>query len=243
MASAPALFDRWQAHGAGSAPHAHLATRSFSLFGFGGSSSKDTDTAAVQVLPGDDAPGAAAEAATSTSSAAAAAGAAGDASLSFTPDAIIDAAGVAETAALAAALEDAWLPSRALQYSLRAVHDAGVPWWESIMLTTAGVRLVMLPIMLMQIKNTYKLSQARPEIERLLEHMKEEQAKGNTNATVRAGPAGAPAQAGGRAADCKAPHVTHSPLQPARPVVSATRAQRLLPPSRCPVTRPTTRSG
>ena len=186
MASAPALFDRWQAHGAGSAPHAHLATRSFSLFGFGGGSSKDKDTAASQVLPGDDAPGAAAEAAASTSSAAAAA-AAGDASLSFSPDAIIDAVGVAETAALAAALEDAWLPSRGLQYALRAVHDAGVPWWESIMLTTAGVRLVMLPIMLMQIKNTYKLSQARPEIERLLEHMKEEQAKGNTNATVSAG--------------------------------------------------------
>jgi len=52
------------------------------------------------------------------------------------------------------------------------------------MITTVGIRAATYPITLMQIKNTTRLSQARPEIERLLEHLKEEQARGNANATA-----------------------------------------------------------
>jgi len=98
---------------------------------------------------------------------------------------LVDLAQVAEKAALESAMEGAWLPTRTLQWILESVHHgSGLSWWQSIMLTTVGIRAATFPIMLMQIKNTYRLSQARPEIEHLVAHMKEEQAKGNPNATA-----------------------------------------------------------
>ena len=101
----------------------------------------------------------------------------------YTPESIIDIAAEAESAAMQAATEGAWLPTRALDSLLSSVHSySGLPWWQSIMLTTIGIRMTTLPIVLMQIKNTYRLSLARPEIENLVQHMKEEQAKGNPNA-------------------------------------------------------------
>lgn len=99
------------------------------------------------------------------------------------PDSIVQLSEIAENAAMEAAMEGCWLPTRALQWALDSVHNAsGLPWWQSIMLTTVIMRASTLPIMIMQIKNTYRLSQARPEIEHLVAHMKEEQAKGNPNA-------------------------------------------------------------
>ena len=101
------------------------------------------------------------------------------------PDAIVDLGPIAESAALEAAMEGAWLPTRTLQYVLESVHHAtGLEWWQSIMLTTVGIRAATLPVMLMQIKNTYRLSQARPEVEHLVARLKEEQARGNQNATA-----------------------------------------------------------
>ena len=101
----------------------------------------------------------------------------------YTADSIVDIATQAESAALEAATEGAWLPTKALDWLLSSVHSySGLPWWQSIMLTTFGIRLASMPVVLMQIKNTYKLSLARPEIESLLNNMKEEQAKGNPNA-------------------------------------------------------------
>mmetsp|Transcript_5739 Transcript_5739/g.11224 ORF Transcript_5739/g.11224 Transcript_5739/m.11224 type:complete len:436 (+) Transcript_5739:62-1369(+) len=98
---------------------------------------------------------------------------------------IISIAEVAEKAALEGAMEGAWLPTRTLQWILESVHHgSGLAWWQSIMLTTVGIRAITFPIMLMQIKNTYRLSQARPEVEHLVAHLKEEQAKGNPNATA-----------------------------------------------------------
>ncbi|KAI8113608.1 hypothetical protein M9435_003606 [Picochlorum sp. BPE23] len=98
---------------------------------------------------------------------------------------IISIAEVAEKAALEGAMEGAWLPTRTLQWILESVHHgSGLAWWQSIMLTTVGIRAITFPIMLMQIKNTYRLSQARPEVEHLVAHLKEEQAKGNQNATA-----------------------------------------------------------
>lgn len=99
-------------------------------------------------------------------------------------DDLVDLARVAEKAALEAAMEGSWLPTRTLQWILETVHHgSGLAWWQSIMLTTVGIRAATFPIMLMQIKNTYRLSQARPEIEHLVAHLKEEQARGNPNAT------------------------------------------------------------
>jgi len=100
-------------------------------------------------------------------------------------DSLVQLTDIAESAALADAMEGAWLPTRTLQWTLESVHNvSGLPWWQAIMLTTLGIRTVMLPINVMQIKNTYRLSQARPEIEHLIAHMKEEQARGNPNATA-----------------------------------------------------------
>ena len=101
------------------------------------------------------------------------------------PDEVVGLGPIAETAALEAAMEGAWLPTRTLQYVLESVHGAtGLEWWQSIMLTTLGIRAATLPVMLMQIKNTYRLSQARPEVEHLVARLKEEQARGNQNATA-----------------------------------------------------------
>ena len=107
------------------------------------------------------------------------------ASASASPEALVNLTSVAETAALEAAMEGSWLPTRTLQWVLETVHQGtGFEWWQSIMLTTVGIRGAMLPLMLMQIKNTYRLSQARPEVEHLVARLKEEQARGNQNATA-----------------------------------------------------------
>lgn len=99
------------------------------------------------------------------------------------PEKIIEATSLAEIAALNAAKEDSWLPTKVLQWALESVHEStGLPWWQTIAATTFLIRLATFPVILMQIKNTYRLSQARPEIERLLENLKEEQAKGNADA-------------------------------------------------------------
>jgi YidC/Oxa1 family membrane protein insertase len=197
------MLEPWQQHGgsrAGSAdPSNHLAARHFSLFPGGGKRQQQQDedltSAAAPIDPafGD---GGAAFAASSSGAASGAAGAApagvdlaaasGAAAGLYTPDAILGAAAAAEAAALELATEGAWLPTRALDWLLSNVHTVtGLPWWESIMLTTVGIRTVMLPLMLMQIKNTYRLSQARPEIEALLARLKEEQARGNAEATAQ----------------------------------------------------------
>jgi YidC/Oxa1 family membrane protein insertase len=100
-------------------------------------------------------------------------------------DDLVGLTAVAEKAALEAAMEGSWLPTRTLQWVLETVHQStGLEWWQSIMLTTVGIRAATLPIMLMQIKNTYRLSQARPEVEHLVARLKEEQARGNQNATA-----------------------------------------------------------
>lgn len=100
-------------------------------------------------------------AASASDGAAAAAGSGGGSGLVLTPDAIVEAAAGAEAAALAAAAEDAWAPTRGLQSVLTAAHDAGLDWMPAIALTTVAVRSLTLPLAIMQIKNTYKLSQAR----------------------------------------------------------------------------------
>lgn len=100
-------------------------------------------------------------------------------------DDLVNLTEIAEKAALEAAMEGSWLPTRTLQWILETVHHgSGLAWWQSIMLTTVGIRAATFPIMLMQIKNTYRLSQARPEIENLVARLKEEQARGNPNATA-----------------------------------------------------------
>jgi YidC/Oxa1 family membrane protein insertase len=159
--------------------HGYFPSRNFSIFP--GSNNNSDDTASNTAAAADDT--------FSASAAATDAAAVGiqdnTASIlvAYTPESIVEAAAVAEHAALELAKEGCWAPTRGLQFVIEKVHETtGLPWWASIMLTTIGIRTATFPIMLMQIKNTYALSQAKPEVEALVEHLKEEQARGNANA-------------------------------------------------------------
>ena len=159
--------------------YGYFPSRNFSIFPGSGSNSTDINS-------DNDSTSDAADIFSAASDGAATAGGASldnAASASYTPESIVEVAAVAERAALDLASEGCWAPTRGLQYIIEKVHETtGLPWWASIMLTTVGIRSATFPIMLMQIKNTYALSQAKPEVEALVEHLKEEQARGNTNA-------------------------------------------------------------
>lgn len=80
----------------------------------------------------------------------------------FSASAIVAAAAGAEGDVLAAAAEDSWLGTQLVQRLLTTIHDAsGLPWWQSIVLCTLAMRLATLPVMIMQIKNTHRMSQVR----------------------------------------------------------------------------------
>ncbi|KAL4541174.1 hypothetical protein Ndes2526B_g05717 [Nannochloris sp. 'desiccata'] len=163
--------------------YGYFPSRNFSIFP--GSSSSNTNSNADSDM--DSASTAAETFSAASDGATTAAGASLDNAASllaaYTPESIVEVAAVAERAALDLASEGCWAPTRGLQYVIEKVHETtGLPWWASIMLTTIGIRTATFPIMLMQIKNTYALSQAKPEVEALVEHLKAEQARGNANA-------------------------------------------------------------
>ncbi|GAB4820631.1 hypothetical protein N2152v2_007677 [Parachlorella kessleri] len=160
------LFDRWQqgsTWGTSAGLPSHFSNRFFSC-----SPSRQDE---------------ASDLASSAAASAAVAAPLPDLSQILDPATIVQAAIAGEANAFQAAALDVWLPTRGIQELLILVHDAtGLEWWDSIVATTFGVRLLTFPVMLFQIKNTYKLSQARPEVEKLVEWMKDEQARGNPNA-------------------------------------------------------------
>jgi YidC/Oxa1 family membrane protein insertase len=99
------------------------------------------------------------------------------------PDLLVDTASLAETAARQFAAEDAWFGSKGLQYLLHSVHDnTSLDWWAAIAVSTGILRLISFPVNVMQIKNTYNLSKARPEVEQLVENLKARQAAGDAQA-------------------------------------------------------------
>ncbi|KAK9842147.1 hypothetical protein WJX84_012222 [Apatococcus fuscideae] len=62
-----------------------------------------------------------------------------------------------------------------MQSVLLGLHSVtGLPWWGTIALVTVGTRLVTAPLTLMQIRNTYRMTQARPEMEKIAAYMKSE---------------------------------------------------------------------
>jgi YidC/Oxa1 family membrane protein insertase len=165
-----------------SGSYGYFPSRNFSIIPGSGRDNNNSDTTttadtfSVSTVSADDASAVAAAARSSLDNTA-------DILAAYTPESIVEVAAVAERAALELATEGCWAPTRGLQYVIEKVHETtGLPWWASIMLTTLGIRTATFPIMLMQIKNTYALSQAKPEVEALVEHMKEEQARGNPNA-------------------------------------------------------------
>lgn len=182
--TSPFQFDDTQGNSYGGSTRMQ-SYRNFSLFS--GSAAANTNTQPVEgQLEGDGAPLSLPTEDATAAAATTAASAAAPLSDTFTPASIFDVVGGAEAEAMLEATEGTWAPTRALIWILDQVHTGtGLDWWQSIALTTVGMRLSTFPLMLMTIKNTHRLSQARPEIEKLLEHMKEEQARGNTNAAVR----------------------------------------------------------
>ena len=170
-AAALQLADRWQKWGegqGGSRPLLqHTSVRHMSLWsggggGGGGDGQQERAAAAGGEVLGDGGSFAASAAYAGSGAAEVASAAGGAPGISdlFSPAAIVAAAAGAEADVLAAAAEDSWLGTRLVQSLLVAVHDAsGLAWWQSIMLTTLGMRVATLPVMIAQVKNTYRMSQ------------------------------------------------------------------------------------
>ncbi|KAK9810108.1 hypothetical protein WJX72_005000 [[Myrmecia] bisecta] len=77
--------------------------------------------------------------------------------------------------AIAASIADSNFLSAGIQQLLTAAHlSTGTDWWQSIVLATFFVRLVTCPMAIMAVKNTYRMSAARPEMEQLAEWFKKE---------------------------------------------------------------------
>ncbi|BBN11692.1 YidC/Oxa1 family membrane protein insertase [Marchantia polymorpha subsp. ruderalis] len=75
---------------------------------------------------------------------------------------------------VAAAAADCSYPTAAIQYVIEGVHlTTGLPWWASIAATTVAIRILVLPILVYQMKATARLTLMRPELEKLTNHIKE----------------------------------------------------------------------
>lgn len=164
-AAALQLLDRWQQWGSGqggSGPRLqHTSVRHMSLWSGGGSGSDEQQSSTLE--SGSSFAASAGNASSSAADVASAAGGSPGVSDLFSPAAIVAAAAGAEGDVLAAAAEDSWLGTRLVQSLLVAVHDAtGLAWWQSIMLTTLGMRVATLPVMIAQVKNTYRMSLVSP---------------------------------------------------------------------------------
>lgn len=205
-AAALQVLDHWQhygggsSQGSGSSQQQHMGVRHLSFWP--GSSSKSSSDQQQQQPP--DSLAAAGEEFGSSSldgpvssfaasapdsavdaTAAAAAASTGMSADLFSVGSIIAAAATAEPDSLSAARDDTWLGGRLVQSLLVSMHEAtGLDWWSTIMVTTLGMRMATLPVMVSQIKNTYRMSQARPELEELMAQVKDEQARGNPHAAM-----------------------------------------------------------
>lgn len=74
---------------------------------------------------------------------------------------------------VASAAADSNVLSAGLEYAMEFVHvQTGMPWWATVVATTFALRTVLFPVVIYQMKNTAKLSLARPEIEKLAEQLK-----------------------------------------------------------------------
>lgn len=75
---------------------------------------------------------------------------------------------------VAAVIGDCSYPTAMLQLLIESVHlHAGLPWWAAIAVTTAGIRLATVPVVIYQIKSAARLTLMRPELEKINAEMKE----------------------------------------------------------------------
>ncbi|KAG2332036.1 hypothetical protein Bca52824_003216 [Brassica carinata] len=92
------------------------------------------------------------------------------------PDQIVEAVTTSQAVPavneVAIAAADSAFPVAALQHLIDGVHSfTGLNWWASIALTTLIIRGVTVPILLNQLKATYKLNLLRPQLEELRQEM------------------------------------------------------------------------
>ncbi|KAL1191639.1 Mitochondrial inner membrane protein OXA1-like [Cardamine amara subsp. amara] len=92
------------------------------------------------------------------------------------PDEIIEAVTTSQAVPavneVAIAAADSAFPVAALQHLIDGVHSfTGLSWWASIALTTVIIRGVTIPVLLNQLKATYKLNLLRPQLEELRKEM------------------------------------------------------------------------
>lgn len=77
-------------------------------------------------------------------------------------------------------LEYGWGPSTCLQYLLEHVHIwSGTPWWASIMLTVATIRIAQFPFYLRMSDTTARMKELNPQVVGLTKKMREAQARGD----------------------------------------------------------------
>ncbi|XP_078154472.1 mitochondrial inner membrane protein OXA1-like [Carex rostrata] len=73
---------------------------------------------------------------------------------------------------VAAAAADSFFPVQALQLLIDGVHSfTGLNWWAAIALTTILIRGATVPLLIQQMKDTIKLGNLRPELEKLKDEM------------------------------------------------------------------------
>ncbi|XP_027346556.1 mitochondrial inner membrane protein OXA1 isoform X2 [Abrus precatorius] len=87
-----------------------------------------------------------------------------------TMETVASQAPVVDEVALAAA--DSFLPVKALQYVIDAVHSyTGLNWWAAIVITTLLIRSATFPLLINQLKATSKLTLMRPRLEEIKQEM------------------------------------------------------------------------
>ena len=60
-----------------------------------------------------------------------------------------------------------WVPMEWIEAALTNVHELGAPWWLTIFGATFAVRTVLLPVMVMSVKNSAIMANLKPELEAL----------------------------------------------------------------------------
>ncbi|KAL0056040.1 hypothetical protein WJX82_007096 [Trebouxia sp. C0006] len=101
----------------------------------------------------------------------------------FDPSAVLDAVLGAEEDGWAGAREDVWFFNRYMQSVLRfAQVTTGLPWWETIAMSTLFFRIMTIPFHLQSVRNTYNMTKAKPEVERLAAQLRQEQENKNPKA-------------------------------------------------------------
>lgn len=75
---------------------------------------------------------------------------------------------------VSAVIGDCSYPTAFLQLLIESVHvHAGLPWWAAISVTTIGIRILCLPVIVYQLRSAAKLSLMRPEMEKINAEIKD----------------------------------------------------------------------